>query len=181
MWMLSAHACNYNVPALAGGKRRGHFYAELCHNKRHGYCQATRLAGVQKKRWEFHFSLNLPRSCVNPFQRCHRFWGCGQRRQLRQGVRLIMLVITTLPDFFTRAYTLDPLESLLPSPTPTPTCLLPNHPTLIFQSATYSGCTPARMKGRGFAEKILLPPTGWQLHKPFFWWFLQIVFQPIPS
>ena len=52
-----------HTPAIAmslHGEGGGHFDAELCHNTRHGYCQATRLAGVQKKDENFTFLLISP-------------------------------------------------------------------------------------------------------------------------
>ena len=52
--MENAHACNC-LP-LQGED----FDAELCHNTRHGYCQATRLAGVRKKDENFTFLLISP-------------------------------------------------------------------------------------------------------------------------
>ena len=53
-----------HTPAIALPLQGGDVDAELCHNTRHGCCQATRLAGVQKE-GDFHF-FKFPILC-QPF------------------------------------------------------------------------------------------------------------------
>ena len=77
MAMENAHVCNCTLP-LQGGD----VDAELCHNTRHGCCQATRLAGVQKE-GDFPFFLiphlvsTLSRHVID-FEGVDRGDSCGE-------------------------------------------------------------------------------------------------------
>ena len=83
--ILILRSMSKHMPAIAMSLQEGggKLYAELCHNTRHGYCQATRLAVVQKKR-KFHFFLispnlvsTLSRNVID-FEGVERLDSCGE-------------------------------------------------------------------------------------------------------